>query len=534
MLLAKGCRISGFTALFCLAAVTLSQANEKSPHFRGSVGNKTAEREDEHRDLASGYPSDAFTILFISDMETEWRRHNIDWCNKVVGFIRNLASMGLTYDGSYASYRIAPDFVVHGGDISDGTSGTWKQQGSNAESYLYSNVWQQLYDAGIPLISAVGNHDVDPGFSSTVNNQANQFSTDSYSKTQQLLGSAFSYISIPPVSNAGAPKFISVYRGVQIANLNYHAFWQDSQGQQLNKLSNSLDPTKKTIFISHFPLSWTPNSGTVKQLVWRFPNSAFFSGHIHIRSVNGPYTSSGGSTQSFYDYTAAYPHPWENPPGSGNWIDDSGFYAALVSPTAGVLQVKHIHYDYQQLTGCLPDGTSCAVGTTCNYCCHDNRNTVSPQCGVSTSSTNNNAPRPPPPTTPQAPPPAAPVPSPTAASAPSQWPDGARCVMGTTCNYCQNMATYWPSLGLTACGTQPSSSVPTWPDGTRCAMGTTCNNCRNSATYWQSLGTTACGQMPTCLAKGTTCRSGSSCNNCCTGNRKASCPSYWHGICRCG
>jgi len=108
------------------------------------------------------------------------------------------------------------------------------------------------------------------------------------------------------------------------------------------------------------------------------------------------------------------------------------------------------------------------------------------------------------------------------------WDVGALCALGTTCNQCQNEATYWWGKAFTACGNEPK----TWTDGTRCALGTTCNVCQNSATYWPGLVFTACGSEP-CWGEGTTCGSGTTCNTCCSGNSNNNCPWYWFGVCTC-
>lgn len=65
----------------------------------------------------------------------------------------------------------------------------------------------------------------------------------------------------------------------------------------------------------------------------------------------------------------------------------------------------------------------------------------------------------------------APTSAPTAPAA-SKWADGAVCVMGATCNHCQNPATYWPGQAATACGAEPC-----WPYGTRCWAAITCQQC---------------------------------------------------------
>jgi len=68
-----------------------------------------------------------------------------------------------------------------------------------------------------------------------------------------------------------------------------------------------------------------------------------------------------------------------------------------------------------------------------------------------------------------------------------------------------------------------------YPDGTTCLMGTSCNACQNSATWWSAAFMTKCGKEP-CWGGGTVCGAGTTCGSCCSG---AHCPWYWAGVCRC-
>lgn len=439
----------------------------------------------------SGSPT-AFTIIFISDMETEYRHHSVDFCKNVVGYIKDLAGKGLKYDAPFDTVQINPDFVIHGGDISDGVYGTWTKQGSSAADYIYSNVWQQLYDAGIPMISSLGNHDIG-NYSPTTHEQANKFVSDSYTKTMNLLSgntiANFNYAAY--TSSPSDPQhqalYIANFRGVQIANLNNRAFFQDPDGTQLAAFSAAIDKSKKTVFTSHYPLSKYASEGAVSEtrvmdvinMISNMPKTALLSGHVHER---GTTVYSG-----FTDYTAAYPHPWEVVTGSGTYAPP-GMYAVYVDPTLGVLQVKNIEIPYQQITNCSPDGTVCGIGTTCNSCCHENRNADMTQCGG------------------------------------PKWPDGTICALGTTCDACLNTETYWYSKAFNSCGSEPK-----WPDGTICALGTTCNACQNPATYWPGKVITACGNEP-CWTKGTLCGCGTTCNSCCSG---AACEWWRFGLGSC-
>ena len=54
----------------------------------------------------------------------------------------------------------------------------------------------------------------------------------------------------------------------------------------------------------------------------------------------------------------------------------------------------------------------------------------------------------------------------------------------------------------------------TLQDGTSCWLGSSCNNCVNSATWWYSVGWTACGTEP-CLTTGKPCQPWTTCGKCC-------------------
>lgn len=69
-----------------------------------------------------------------------------------------------------------------------------------------------------------------------------------------------------------------------------------------------------------------------------------------------------------------------------------------------------------------------------------------------------------------------------------------------------------------------------WPDGKRCVVGTTCNQCYNSSSVWDSKATRACGAEQ-CWEAGTICATGITCDNCCADT--ADCPWYQFGICTC-
>eukprot|EP01084_Bolivina_argentea_P253116 425082_1 len=380
--------------------------------------------------LAPSPAGDAFSIIFISDMECEYRRHTNEMCYNVINWVKNIAHEGFTFDGEFNTIPVKPDLVIHGGDLSDGNHGTWAKQGSGAADYLFSNVWQQLYDAGIPMISALGNHDYAEQWSKqpaekwpVISQQANKFVLDSYDKTKDLLGDDFEFNEFRSTESLHAPSlFKSKFHQLQIVNLNYYALYKQNE-MQFYTLSNSLEYDKKTIFFGHVPIyeintlkddvvkqdKNTSNTTfeEVKKLIQKFDNTIYVSGHDHWKHTK--------NYSGFTDYIAAYPHLWEQPGGSGNYLD-AGMYAILVSPTSGVLQVKNILIPYEQISGCWADGTVCGVKTTCGQCCREARLALGTQCGG------------------------------------GKWPDGTICGLGTTCGLCQNKASAWDGKGF-ACGT---------------------------------------------------------------------------------
>lgn len=304
------------------AAVSTNQPTQQAPSGADVPTNQpTGESNTNSVALAlTSTSTDAFTIIFVSDMETEYRGHTTEWCKKIVEYIKNLSSLNLKYDGDHP---IDPALVIHGGDISDGTFGTWSQRSTDASDSLFNDVWQQLYDAGIPMISALGNHDSD-GFSSQIKQQANKFVLDSYTKTKALVPD-FSYTEIIPQKADGQSLFTATFRGVQIANLNDYR--DNSDAAQLTQFSNTLASSKTTLFVSHYPMSYFDVTDPALNLVSKFSGSAVFTGHTHVKEMT--------NYSTFVDYTAAYPHPLERP--GTLWTLGETCYLVLASSTSSIL-----------------------------------------------------------------------------------------------------------------------------------------------------------------------------------------------------
>merc|ERR1712130_214165 len=237
--------------------------------------------------------------------------------------------------------------------------------------HLYSDHWQQLYDAGIPMISALGNHDFDLTKPST--SEPNKFVSQSYAKSKDLMGNDFEYKEFKNTHDKNGPSlFVSDFEGVQLVNLNYLANSLEYY-DQYNALSDAMDDTKTTMFFGHFPITGgirAPLTNTIASrlitLFNRFDGKAkYFGGHNHVRSGPRKY---GNLAE---EYIAAYAHPnWEDGDGTGVY-HEAGLYAILVSPTKGILQVKNIHIP-DSAYDCYADGTFC-LGGFCNNCCRPAR-----------------------------------------------------------------------------------------------------------------------------------------------------------------
>jgi hypothetical protein len=357
-------------SLFCILSVVIQSI--------------LAENTQQSRRTSSNAPSE-FTVIFVSDVEAMYRGNRVDWCRNMVNYIKNLGREDSYFDDEFASVKIDPKLVVHGGDISDFTYGVWSwhKYGKRATKFLMDRIWGQLYDAGIPMISALGNHDYDEKREKIrVNDEANEFVLQSYEKSKALMGNDLSYVEY---RKEGLPsQFVSDLWGFQFVNFNLKArFQQDG-------LKEGIDPNKKTMFFSHYPLmqydfededptsdwleaGWKDNTfddvvSTMRRFTTsRDPRAHHFSGHLHGRIDNI-------NIEGVTDHVAAYPHPWlikdDNCPTDRL---DSGFYAILVSPTEGVLQVKPIEFSYdkyQRITKCKKDGERCsAIRRTCKLCC---------------------------------------------------------------------------------------------------------------------------------------------------------------------
>ena len=355
-----------------------------SSHKTESYRNTTGSHNGQEKEEEDGQP---FTIIFLSDLETKFRGHTIDRSRYVVNYVASLKEQELFFDGPYQDQPIDPQLVIHGGDISH----FW----SCFEFHLlhvgrcrtpadeFRDVWDRLYKNGndddddnknpMPMISSLGNHDWYPSpgtgnqwstrlrqrtnIADTINRQSSEFVKETYVRTAEIIrnqggDNKFEYEEVKPTGEFGQSMYRANFRGLQIASFNAAFNWEsyDDRGvysaeDQLERFSNVLDRSKKTLFFSHWPLSkrrlriQKPSLKEVTTLIGEFgEGSHHFSGHYHAEMVEEYPRASSDSTSgmdgTFRDYVAAYPHAWAG--------RDPAFLAILASKKDGILQVKSI------------------------------------------------------------------------------------------------------------------------------------------------------------------------------------------------
>lgn len=282
---------------------------------------------------------------------------------------------------------VDPQLVIHGGDLGHlwscfrdySFSGYFRgalwndRDAQNINNWQcrtpqeeFQDLWDILYDAGIPMISNFGNHDWYPAHGTgnpwvktrglrdavadRINQQSSDFVRDTYERSAAL-GLEMVEETLP-LGAYGQSMFRSVFRGVQLASFNAAFNWQsyDDFGiydatDQLDRLKDSLMEHKNsaTIFFSHFPLSkrrlrhQIPTVDHVLALMGEFANGNtivhHLSGQYHAEMVEDyAVTTESNVTVTVRDHVAAYPHHW------GSVRREPGFFAVLVSPKDGVIR----------------------------------------------------------------------------------------------------------------------------------------------------------------------------------------------------
>ena len=367
-----------FLAALAAATLCVLSLHLGPPVLRISVSASFLRFGEKHgyRKLAET-PSDAFTIVFVSDIESRYRNHSPLRCQYVLEYIRDLAQENLFFDGPYADARMDPKLVIHGGDNSHMLGcETLPFYLCRSVQDEWSTVWKTTFETAnaVPLISSFGNHDWQSAAGTgtlssavwgssaaprlwrtdTINQRAQELVTKTYEESAKM---GVEHQAFKPEGKIGQTFYRATFGGVQLATFNCAAFWEsyDDRGvfdneAMFNALAASLDREQTTVFFQHYPISDIPSSGIKEKtvsLIGEFPRAVHLSGHVHI--------SRADDYGTFTDYVAPYPHFWVP-------YRAPGFYALLVSPSEGILQVKEV-----VIPG-LPDGTPCNINDNCKRC----------------------------------------------------------------------------------------------------------------------------------------------------------------------
>lgn len=342
---------------------------------------------------------DAFTIVFISDLEDNYRGHTTHNSRRIVQSIADLKRLRNVKFDVHPEHVVNPELVIHGGDIS---KDSWKCEGKFFSSsdvndchmrtkegmidYQLEKVWGPLEEQRIPMVSALGNHDwhghlkrvegADWLGDSKEKHMSNlvsvEFARRTYKRAAEMTDQ-LSYKEYAPQKKFGQVFINAEFRGVQIANFmedfdakSYEfdgnkdctaagsdyglgGCTAESAGSQYDEVVNDLDRSQVTLAVVHKPISpkgvpcgSDPSTFTTAQvdkfvgMLSEFPRgAAVLSGHTHCFKET-PHVAPNG--REIIDYTA--PYPWTHK----NDADGKGGYIAmLISPTRGILETKRIN-----------------------------------------------------------------------------------------------------------------------------------------------------------------------------------------------
>jgi len=269
-------------------------------------------------------PSDAFKVIFVSDLERNYRGHTNQDIEDVMDEI----------------IAQNPALVIHGGDNYDA-----EHSGDKDKKY-----YRKLLDSGIPFITTNGNHDGQ-------NSAAETFVRESYTETAKLAVSPLTLAARKFTFSwepAGAHGYKAEFNGLQIASF----LWKGKPGDpkkydpltddEADAMKLKLDTSKPTLVVNHHP-----NVAAVNTLVQAFPaRSAVFSGHTHESKTQE-------IAPGYLEHTAPYPHQWESMiNGKADHKRGRAMLSVLVSPTKGVFSVTEIDTVLRSRT--WPDGTRCS------------------------------------------------------------------------------------------------------------------------------------------------------------------------------
>jgi hypothetical protein len=264
-------------------------------------------------------------------------------------------------------------------------------------AWMLDNIFDQLYDKGIPFVSSFGNHDWtfitnEHGYkpldehSNTAaqllrNKLTMSFVDETYTRSAALPGSDFVFEKVDPTLEYGPPMYTAEFRGLQLATFGFSSAvrsfplrcttgpttpCQPADGadssEQMAAIEASLDTSKPALFYHHAPLSvgtdYVSHAAVedVRRLIAKHPQAALLSGHQHsefrrLREALSPETEN-----SFYEYTAGYAH-------------EGKFLALRVSPTRGVLEVKSLTVCFELVSLGISGIVQCKSGSCENgYC----------------------------------------------------------------------------------------------------------------------------------------------------------------------
>lgn len=340
--------------------------------------------------LEETVPDDAFTVIFFSDVEENYRGHKYSHVNRVIDAMKDIGSKNNLYDAPFNYVRVKPELYIHGGDMSnywsvdvindllknrDGATNAWEQ------------TWKDFYDAGIPMITVFGNHDWHEAESdmSSSDVEVNEDTIDFVEWAMEhaaRVSSDLTYERFLPDHPVGQSYYKVMFKGVQIGMMGWEALKKSSDAdgsgpyaetEQWNNFKASMQADRGTLLVSHVPIDLQDDEVQVENFVGRFedaaplpdhngityPMAAHLSGHTHKWDNKG---YRGSSSNKVRDYTVTY--PYDN---YGNSGEKRGYYAILISPTKGVLQVKQFEFT----TDCKKKGKKCAI-VSCPYeCCYD-------------------------------------------------------------------------------------------------------------------------------------------------------------------
>jgi DNA repair exonuclease SbcCD nuclease subunit len=173
----------------------------------------------------------------MSDMENKYRYHDETWCRNIANHIKTIKNKNL-YFTNYPNEKTDPQFVIHGGDLSD-TVYEWKMTADQ----LFSSTYQQFYDAGIPFISSLGNHDL-LNYENTPHAEAAKFVERSFQKAAAL-SPEFTYQKNAKDNNAFNDYYVAKFRGRQIATVNNQL---EANNNQWTSFKSKLNKSKPAIF----------------------------------------------------------------------------------------------------------------------------------------------------------------------------------------------------------------------------------------------------------------------------------------------